>query len=285
MRKRGAAGEYTGGMKTWRDFSGSLAGAPASSAPPFRAAAHLAASRSGGGGSSSSSFFSEDPLGADRLEFLPTRLRFGSSSWPLPSAPPLRDAALALHLGDLYARPLEVAHGASRPRTAAGDASSSAAAGTDAVARGVAELHGAVRAWLLEERGASSERRSEAASSLARCSERATPEDWLQALQHMTTTGDRQLGSSRAGASCGSDRRPLLGCMDASASDVLCGLMSVCHGLGDCVLGHALPSILAASVGPADAAPCSPGDVQTRVASDDQLHALSQLLTQVCGPL
>lgn len=226
-------------MQTWRDFKESLAGSQQGVAvPPFRPA-DLATGSTPGSNSSESCF----SAGADRLDFLQGRLRFGSSSWPLPPAPPLRDVPLAIHLGDLYKRPNHVVQEAASSRVAAA-ANGEAPARTSA--QGVSQLRSAVRAWLLatpdQEDGWNA-----ASRDLARCSEGATPEDWLQILRVIVGSDGFELSTEEPSPDASPRRGCAKTCPSASAGEALCRLMAVCPGLGECILSHALPFLLASS--------------------------------------
>lgn len=236
-------------MTTWREFTESLA-ASQQDAPPFRPA-NLA---TGGateealgspGSSESQSFFS---AGADRLEFLPCRLRFGSSSWPLPPAPALRDVGLAIHLGDLYDPPPKCTlQDAGASRVAASTTGDPPGARTSAT--GAPQLRAAVRAWLLAKPD-QGDCWNAASCDLARCSEAATPEDWLQVLDDLVGSDGLALSPQEPSLdgiprhNCG---KPPVTCASASVGDALCRLIAFCSGLGDCVLSHALPFLLASS--------------------------------------
>ena len=225
-------------MTTWRDFQVSSLAAPppaARTAPPFRGgtAAALQAAHAARAVTDGACHISDDPSGADRLRFpVPSRLQFGGSSWPLPQPAPLRDAALTLHLGDLYARPRATEHGPAPQDAFALAPACAAGAGAHSAER----LRAAVHAWLLAERGAGAGAGGEGAGAereLVQCSEAATPGDWVLVLQQV------------AGAS----GRGLLVCATQQRDGGELGrLLDVCPGLGDCILGHALPSLLCETV-------------------------------------
>ena len=236
-------------MTTWREFTESLA-ASQRDAPPFRTA-NLATGREpevalgSPGSSESQAFFS---IGADRLDFLPCRLRFGSSSWPVPPTPALHDVPLAIHLGDLYDPPVNGAlQNAGASRVAASTSSEPSSAQTSATR--APQLRAAVQAWLLANPDQGDCWKA-ASRDLARCSEAATPGDWLPILDILV--GSEGLGLSPQEPSpdgiprhnCG---KPAVTCASASVGDALCRLIAFCSRLGDCVLNHALPFLLAST--------------------------------------
>ena len=224
-------------MQTWRDFKESLAASqPGVAVPPFRPA-DLATGWTPGINSDQSSF----SVGADRLDFLQSRLQFGSSSWPLPPAPPLRDVPLTIHLGDLYERPN---HPVQEVASSSVAAEANSEAPTHASVPGAPQLRAAVRAWLL----ARPDQEDDAASrDLARCSERATPEDWLQILQVIVGSDGFELSREEPNPAASARRGCSKTCPSANVGEALCRLMAVCPGLGDCILSHALPFLLASS--------------------------------------
>ena len=106
-------------------------------------------------------------------------------------------------------------------------------------------LRAAVRAWLF----ASPEQGSQKAASrdLACCAEGATPEDWLQILQMIVGSGGFELLPEKPSPAASPRRGCDKICPAASVGEALCRLMAVCPGLGECILSHALPSLLASS--------------------------------------
>lgn len=227
-------------MKTWHDFANSLAAAQ-QDVPPFRPT-NLATGASPASSTSQSCFVA----GLDRLDFHPSRLQFGSSSWPPPPPPPLLDAALTIHLGDLYDLPNYTTHNVGSPRIVDGTRDRSSAE-ADTSTPGATELLAAVRTWLLAKTEAG-DGWTAASQDLAHCSQGATPEDWLQILGLLIGSDVIEVSphKSKPAASqqcdCSTSK---LSCASVGVGDALCSLMAVCSGLGECVLSHALPFILA----------------------------------------
>ena len=186
--------------------------------PPFRppaGAEALSAARAAAEGTTTDGeggvHFSDDPLGRDRLTFVPSRLRLGSAAWPLPPPEALREAPLTLHLGDLYGGAAAAAALAAAPPAGAPPAA--------AAPPNTNELRAAAEAWL----------RADARAAGGALPE-ARPGEWLLLLQRPSPLG---LGLLHGAADCCGQLGRLL---DARPS-----------GLGECVLGHALPSVLVAA--------------------------------------